>query len=78
VSVTVPSGTWRDYEAEVCGYLAYCKRAAAELKLRRSRLDPKMHPSEGGAVKLIYGDGKLIREAYANVTSGSDEEGGKP
>ena len=64
-----------DFEPAVREYLAYCRRARAELKLAGSHLDPKLHPTEAGAVKLIYGDAKAIREAYVRVTSSSDEKG---
>ena len=64
-----------DFEPAVREYLKYCRKAAAELKLAGSHLDPKLHPTESGAVKLIYGDAKQIREAYERVTSSSDEKG---
>ena len=64
-----------DFEPAVLEYLRYCRVAAAELKLAGSHLDPKLHPTESGAVKLIYGDAKAIREAYVKVTSSSDKGG---
>ena len=57
-----------DYGQQVREYLAYCKRAAAELKLQGANLDPKYHPTADGACKLIYGDAKAIREAYGEIT----------
>ncbi len=56
------------YEDRVRDYLRYCKRAAAELKLQGSHLDKRHHPTPEGACKVIWGDAKLIREAYARVT----------
>lgn len=72
--------TWRDYEPAVREYLRYCRKAAAELKLQGSSLDPKYHPTADGAVKMIPhngvpADAKKIREAFANVKGGSDEKG---
>lgn len=36
------------YEDQVREYLAYCRRVAAELRLRGSALDPRYHPTEAG------------------------------
>jgi hypothetical protein len=59
-----------DWTAQVAGYLAYCKRAAAELKERGSSLEN--HPSPEGAVKLIPHRGdpaeaKAIRAAFTEL-----------
>ena len=63
-----------DYEPAVREYLRYCKKAAAELKLQGSQLDPKNHPTEAGACKLIAHGGdqekaKQIREAFRDLTA---------
>lgn len=60
------------YEDQVRGYLAYCKQAAAELEAARSHLDPKYHPTEAGACKLIPHGGDpaeaaKIRQAFRGV-----------
>lgn len=62
-----------DYDGPVRDYLAYCKRAAAELKLQGSVLDPKYHPTADGAVKMIPHAGDLteakkIRHAFRDLT----------
>lgn len=62
-----------DYDGPVREYLAYCKRAAAELKLQGSHLDPRFHPTADGAVKMIPHSGdtaeaKKIREAFREAT----------
>ena len=58
-----------DYTPQVREYLAYCRRAAAELEARGSNLDPKYHPTEAGCLKLVHGDAKAIRQAYREVTA---------
>ena len=60
-----------DYTPAVRDYLAYCARAAAELKTRGSSLEN--HPSPEGAVKLIPHrsdpeQAKAIRQAYRELT----------
>lgn len=65
-----------DYEAEVRGYLKYCRVASAELRLAGSHLDKRYHPTLAGCLRLVYGDADLIREAYVKVTRSSDEKGG--
>jgi hypothetical protein len=62
-----------DFAGPVREYLAYCKRAAAELKLQGSQLDPKYHPTADGAVKMIPHGGdatraKEIRAAFRELT----------
>lgn len=64
-----------DYDGPVREYLAYCKRAAAELQLKGSSLDPKYHPTADGAVKMIPHNGdkteaRKIREAFREATEG--------
>lgn len=63
-----------DYDGPVREYLRYCKRAAAELKLKGSALDPKYHPTEAGACRLIFHNGdpaeaRKIREAFREATA---------
>jgi hypothetical protein len=63
-----------DYDGPVRDYLAYCKRAAAELKLQGSSLDPKYHPTEAGCLKLVYyrtpAEAQEIRRAFRELTAG--------
>ena len=65
-----------DYADEVRGYLDYCRRAARELKLKGSALDPKYNPTEGGACKMIYhrtpAEAQEIRRAYKTLTGDAD------
>ena len=66
-----------DYAPAVRDYLAYCARAAAELKAAGSALDERYHPSEAGACKLIShrgdpGEAKAIREAFRDLTEPSE------
>lgn len=53
-------------------YLRYCKRAAAELKLQGSSLDPKYHPTEAGCVKLVWhrtpAEAQEIRRLFRELT----------
>jgi hypothetical protein len=66
---------WRRYERAVRDYLAYCELAAAELEAAGSSLDPRSHPTAGGAVKMIPHGGESaeaakIRQAFqAALTS---------
>lgn len=62
-----------DFEPAVREYLRYCRVAGAELKLQGSSLNPKYHPTEAGCCRLVWGDEKLIREAFVKVTSSRDE-----
>jgi hypothetical protein len=60
---------WRDYEQAVRAYLADCELAADEMKAASSSLDPKYHPTEDGAVKMIPHGGNpaeaaKIRQAF--------------
>lgn len=60
-----------DYTAQVAGYLAYCRRAAAELAARGSSLEN--HPSADGCVKMVPHRGdpaeaKAIRQAFRDLT----------
>ena len=61
-----------DYAQKVREYLAYCRRSAAWLEARGSALDPRHHPTEAGACKLIPHGGmpaeaKRIREAFRDL-----------
>ena len=63
-----------DYDGPVREYLRYCRKAAAELALKGSQLDPKYHPTEDGAVKMIPHNGvqaeaRKIREAFREATA---------
>ena len=62
-----------DYEPAVREYLRYCKRAAAELRLQGSRLEPKYHPTEVGCLRLVFhrtpAEAEQIREAFREVTT---------
>lgn len=72
-------GGWRDYESRIRAYLADCRAAGAELEARGSRLDPRYNPTEAGCLKLVFcrtpAEAELIRQAYREVTSSSDEKG---
>jgi hypothetical protein len=62
-----------DYTAQVAGYLAYCRRAAAELKAAGSSLDPRYNPTEAGCLKQVPHRGdpaeaKAIRQAFRDLT----------
>lgn len=62
------------YDDQVRDYLAYCRKAAAELRARGSVLSPAYHPTADGAVKMIAHRGdpaeaKKIREAFARATA---------
>jgi hypothetical protein len=62
-----------DYDGPVREYLDYCRRAARELTLQGSALDPKYHPTEAGACRLICHGGdtaeaKKIRAAFREAT----------
>lgn len=61
------------YTDAVAGYLAYCRRAAAELRAAGSALRPEHHPTVAGALKMIpHGGDKAraaaIRRAYEELT----------
>jgi hypothetical protein len=61
-----------DYTTQVAGYLAYCRRAAAELEAAGSTLDPRYHPTAGGCVKMVPHRGdpaeaKAIRQAFRDL-----------
>ena len=63
-----------DYDGPVREYLRYCQRAAAELRLQGSSLDPKYHPTADGAVKMIphrshTAEARKIREAFREATT---------
>jgi hypothetical protein len=65
-----------DYTGPVGEYLNYCKKAAAELKLKGSSLDERFHPTADGAVKMVPHNGdkteaRKIREAFRDLTSPS-------
>lgn len=67
-------GRVNDYDDQVRAYLAYCRKAAAELRLRGSVLDPKWHPTADGAVKMIPHRGvpakaKQIREMFKRLSA---------
>lgn len=60
---------WHHYEQAVRAYLADCELAADEMKAASSSLDPKYHPTEDGAVKMIPHGGNpaeaaKIRQAF--------------
>ena len=62
-----------DYTGPVREYLAYCRKAAAQLEAAGSSLDPKYHPTEAGACKLIPhssvpAEARKIREAFRELT----------
>jgi len=66
-----------NYAGAVREYLAYCKWSGAWLAAQGSSLDPKTHPTEAGAVKMIphggdAGRAKKIREAFREVTEASE------
>ena len=61
------------YAGPVREYLAYCRKAAAELDAAGSSLDPKYHPTADGAAKMIPNGGdagraKAIRQAFRELT----------
>jgi hypothetical protein len=65
------------YEEQVRAYLAYCAAAGAWMEAQGSGLDPKYHPTEAGACKLIPHDGdpgeaRKIRHAYAELAGAGD------
>lgn len=65
-----------DYDGPVREYLRYCRKAAAELALKGSSLDPKYHPTEAGACKLLHHGGdqaeaKKIRQAFRDLVDGT-------
>ena len=67
-----------DYTAQVAGYLAYCRRAAAELTAAGSNLDPRYHPTEAGACRMVPhrsdpAEAKLIKQAFRDLTEESAE-----
>ena len=60
------------YDDHVRAYLAYCRRAAAELRLRGSALDARYHPTEAGVVRMIPHRGdpaeaRKIRETFRDL-----------
>jgi len=62
-----------DYTEQVAGYLAYCRRAAAELTAYGSSLDARYHPTAAGACRLIPhrsdpAEAKQIRQAFRDLT----------
>jgi hypothetical protein len=62
-----------DYIERVREYLAYCRRAAMQLTARGSSLDPKYHPTEAGACRMIPhrsdpSEAKAIRQAFRELT----------
>jgi hypothetical protein len=66
----------RGYEQAIREYLAYCKQAAADLEAAGSFLDPKCHPTSGGAVKMIpHGsnpaEADKIRQAFREAVQAS-------
>jgi hypothetical protein len=66
----------RSYEQSVRDYLADCELAASELEAAGSSLEPKYHPTENGAVKMIPHGGNpaeadKIREAFREVVQAS-------
>ena len=68
-------GMSNDYDGPVREYIRYCRKATAELTLKGSSLDPRYHPTEAGACKMIPHDGspaeaKKIREAFREATEG--------
>ena len=75
-----------DYDEQVREYLDYCRKAARELTLRGSSLNPKGHPTEAGACRLIFhrgdpGEAEKIRRAFRDATGpGQDQrrEGATP
>jgi hypothetical protein len=68
VNSAAPAGPTLDYEAEVRDYLAYCKRAAAEMDAARCRLDARYHPTREGAVNLIAHRGVPAEAAKIRAT----------
>jgi hypothetical protein len=64
-----------DYDEQVRGYLAYCKRAAREMEAAGSALDAQYHPTADGACKLIphnsvKAEAAKIRQAFREITGG--------
>jgi len=57
-----------DYDQQVRDYLAYCCQAWKQL---RGNLDPKYHPTEAGALRLIYhrtpAEAQEIRRAFREL-----------
>ena len=69
-----------DYSMHVHGYLAYCRRAKAALEADGSHLDPRYHPTEGGACRLIWhnsapAEARKIREAFREQQDKQRREG---
>jgi len=62
-----------DYDQQVRSYLRYCERARREMEAAGSHLDPRCHPTEAGALKLIAHGGDTakaaqIRAAFRELT----------
>ena len=62
-----------DYDQQVRSYLRYCERSRREMEAAGSHLDPKYHPTEAGALKLIFHGGDTakaaqIRQAFREIT----------
>lgn len=70
-----------EFTDRVKDYLGYCRKAAAELRLAGFELSPKLHPTEGGCLKLVFHRGdaaeKLIREAYRELCPPRTRGGGR-
>ena len=69
-SVEGKRGVSAAYAAEVAAYLDYCQDAWRQM---RGQLDPQYHPTEDGAVKLIFHRGdkaeaEKIRQAFRDLT----------
>ena len=67
------------YAARVREYLAYCRKARAELTAKGSALDPKYHPTEAGACRMIphrsdTAEARKIREAFRVALAEQDRE----
>ena len=69
------------YAGQVREYLDYCRKAARELKLRGSELNPKYHPTADGCAKQVPHGGdtekaRKIRQAFRDATEPPASEAG--
>ena len=59
-------------EEAVRDYLRYVMRAGAWLESRGFPLNPKLHPSEAGLLKLVYArtpaEAEALKKAYRKLT----------
>lgn len=68
-----------NYTEQVREYLTYCRRSAAELAAKGSALDPRYHPTEAGACRMIphssdTAEARKIREAFRVALAEQDRE----